>query len=92
MKRGSRECFGGITVQAGARRTWRRQYVFVAATMPAGEAGKSVAGNLLRLMPEAKWPNGSRLHKSQRRIQHNWIRVVDTSWRSVLQVGNHAHW
>jgi hypothetical protein len=86
------KCMGGITVQAGPRPTWQRQHVFVAATIPAGEAGKSVAGNLLRLTPEAKRLNGSRLHKSQRRIRHNWIRVDDTSWQSVLQVGNHAHW
>lgn len=33
-------------------RTWRRQYVYVAATLPA-EGGRSVATDLKRLQPDA---------------------------------------
>ncbi|CAL8464060.1 g3595 [Coccomyxa elongata] len=65
-------------------RTWKRQYLFVAATMPSGE-GKTVAGDLARLFPDLLWLSGSSLHEAQRQVAHTWLPVTDDTWRSTLQ-------
>eukprot|EP00884_Botryococcus_braunii_P021838 jgi/Botrbrau1/8338/Bobra.0081s0026.1 len=64
---------------------WRRQYILVAATMPVGEAGKSVGTEVTRLFPEARWLNGRGLHRSQRRLSHSWIAVDSSSCHSLLK-------
>ena len=68
------------------RRTWQRQYLFVAATMPAG-AGQTVAGDLGRLFKDLVWLSGPTLHEAQRRVAHAWVAVTEDSWRRALQVG-----
>lgn len=69
---------------AGIRRTWKRQYLFVAATMPSG-AGQTVAGDLGRLFPDLLWLSGTSLHEAQRRVSHTWLPVTQDTWRSTLQ-------
>ncbi|EIE24767.1 P-loop containing nucleoside triphosphate hydrolase protein, partial [Coccomyxa subellipsoidea C-169] len=68
----------------GTRRTWKRQYLFVAATMPSG-AGQTVAGDLGRLFPDLLWLSGPSLHEAQRRVAHTWLPITQDSWRSSLQ-------
>lgn len=67
------------------RRTWTRQYIFVAATMPAGE-GKSVAGDLSRMMPDLQWLTGQSLHEVQPRISQTWLPVTQEMRRDALKV------
>ncbi|KAI7840009.1 hypothetical protein COHA_006274 [Chlorella ohadii] len=65
--------------------SWRRQYVFVAATMPA-EGERSVGGELAARFPDATWLAGRQLHQSKRALQHSWRRVEDEQHRAeVLQ-------
>ena len=65
---------------------WRRQYVFVAATMPA-EGKKSTAADLRAAYPEAAWLAGPQLHQTQRQIEHRWIYIDDPSaWHNTLLV------
>ena len=73
------------TSQPDSDLDWRRQYIFAAATMPAGEAGKSVAAELRKLMPKAVWLQGRALHKGQSAVQHRWVPVAQASWASALQ-------
>lgn len=66
--------------------SWRRQYVFVAATMPA-EGERSVGAELAARFPEATWLAGRQLHQSKRALQHSWREVDDERHRAqVLQV------
>ncbi|KAK9846625.1 hypothetical protein WJX81_007883 [Elliptochloris bilobata] len=65
-------------------RTWRRQYVYVAATLPA-EGGRSVANDLKKLQPDAVWVSAPRLHAALRNVRHAWRPVDEGSWRSTLQ-------
>ncbi|KAK9814617.1 hypothetical protein WJX72_008764 [[Myrmecia] bisecta] len=65
-------------------RDWKRQYIFVAATMPSG-AGKSVKADLQRLMPDAVWLNSMRLHYAQRGLTHHWVAATEDMWRETLQ-------
>ncbi len=66
--------------------SWRRQYVFVAATMPA-EGERSVGGELAARFPDATWLAGRQLHQSKRALQHSWRRVEDEQHRAeVLHV------
>jgi hypothetical protein len=64
---------------------WRRQYVFVAATMPA-EGKKSTAAELRAAFPEAVWVSGARLHRPQRRVRHRWVPVGPGDWEAALVV------
>lgn len=72
-------------VVAVPRRTWQRQYMFVAATMPSG-AGSSVAGDLRRMFPDLFWLSGNSLHMAQARVAHTWLPVTADSWQQALQV------
>lgn len=65
---------------------WRRQYIFAAATMPAGEVGKSVGADLRRLVPKAVWLNGQMLHRAQSLVTHRWVPVTEDTWAAQLQV------
>lgn len=53
---------------------WRRQYVFVAATMPA-ITPDDVGSQIERLFPDAKWVASSALHTSKPSVQHTWLEV-----------------
>ena len=67
------------------RRDWRRQYVFVAATMPA-EGKKSTAAELREAFPDAVWLSGTALHRAQRRVWHRWLHVGRDEWEDALVV------
>ena len=75
------------TTQPEADLSWRRQYIFAAATMPSGEVGKSVGADLKRLMPEAVWLQGHALHRAQQLVHHQWLPVDEAHWAAALQVG-----
>ena len=65
--------------------SWKRQYVFVAATMPA-EGDTSVGAEIAARFPEAAWLSGRQLHQSKRAVEHDWRRVEDSLARAeVLQ-------
>ena len=70
---------------------WRRQYIFAAATMPAGEAGKSVGATLKRMVPGAVWLNGRALHRAQALVTHHWVPVTEDAWAAALQVQSHGY-
>lgn len=59
--------------------------MFVAATMPAGE-GKSVTGDLSRLMPDLKWLTGQALHEVQQRVSQAWVPVTQETCQDALKV------
>lgn len=66
--------------------SWRRQYIFVAATMPA-EGERSVGAELAARFPDATWLAGRQLHQSKRALQHSWRQVDDEQHRAhVLHV------
>lgn len=66
--------------------SWRRQYIFVAATMPA-EGERSVGAELAARFPDATWLAGRQLHQSKRALQHSWRQVDDEHHRAhVLHV------
>ena len=67
------------------RRTWKRQYIFVAATMPSGE-GKSVAGDLGRIMPGLQWLTGASLHEVQQHVSKAWVPVTQDTQGTALKV------
>ena len=71
------------------RRTWKRQYIFVAATMPAGE-GKSVAADLRCMMPGLQWLTGDALHEAQRHVANTWVPVTRDNWQDALKVAASA--
>lgn len=50
-----------------AQPLWRRQYVFVAATMPQ-EGGSTVGSTIERHFPSAVWLAGRRLHQPQAKV------------------------
>eukprot|EP00887_Chlorella_sp_A99_P000230 scaffold13.g230.t1 len=62
------------------RHHWRRQYLFVAATMPT-EGDKSVGAQLRAAFPDALWLAGRQLHQSSRALRHAWVRVGDAGAR-----------
>lgn len=67
--------------------SWRRQYVFVAATMPA-EGERSVGAEIAARFPQAAWLAGRQLHQSKRAVEHAWRRVEGAEERAqALQVG-----
>ena len=84
---------GGVEVRGGEQPaagvhgpSWRRQYVFVAATMPA-EGERSVGAELAARFPEAAWLAGRQLHQSKRAVEHGWRLVRDEAHRArALQV------
>lgn len=53
---------------------WRRQYIFVAATMPA-VTSSDVGGEIQHMFPEATWIATDLLHQSKPVVQHSWIEV-----------------
>lgn len=53
--------------------------------MPAGE-GKSVAGDLGRMMPDLKWLTGASLHEAQQHVSKAWVPVTSDSWQDALKV------
>lgn len=55
---------------------WQRQYLFVAATMPA-EGERSVGAEIAERFPDAVWLAGLQLHQSKRSVEHVWRRVDD---------------
>lgn len=62
---------------------WKRQYVFVAATMPS--LTKADVGNeLQRRYKDAVWISGDLLHQSKPSVQHAWHHVDEQTWRQVL--------
>lgn len=61
--------------------SWRRQYVFVAATMPA-EGERSVGAEIAARFPQAAWLAGRQLHQSKRALEHAWRRVEDAEERA----------
>lgn len=66
--------------------SWRRQYIFVAATMPS-EGDHSVGAELAARFPDAAWLAGRQLHQSKRAVEHAWRRVDDPIDREeALQV------
>jgi hypothetical protein len=67
------------------RRSWQRQYIFVAATMPTG-AGHTVAGDLGRMFPDLVWLSGGDLHRALRQVAHAWLPVTQATWKQALQV------
>lgn len=71
----------------GPSDSWRRQYVFVAATMPV-DGKYEVGTKLRRAFPQAVWLAGRRLHQQTRDLQHDWRRAEGEQERArVLQVG-----
>lgn len=67
--------------------SWRRQYIFVAATMPA-EGERSVGAEIAARFPDATWLAGKQLHQSKRAVQHSWRALADEAERAAaLQVG-----
>ena len=61
----------------------------MAATMPAGE-GKSVAGDLRRMMPGLQWLTGDALHEAQRHVANAWVPVTREGWQDALKVAASA--
>ncbi|KAL4422948.1 hypothetical protein ABPG75_009145 [Micractinium tetrahymenae] len=61
--------------------SWRRQYVFVAATMPA-EGERSVGAEIAARFPQAAWLAGRQLHQSKRAVEHAWRRVEGAEERA----------
>ena len=53
--------------------------------MPAGE-GKSVAGDLRRMMPGLQWLTGDALHEAQRHVANTWVPVTRDGWQGALKV------
>jgi hypothetical protein len=78
-----REEGGDGDAAAGVRGpAWRRQYVFVAATMPA-EGERSVGAEIAARFPEAAWLSGRQLHQSKRAVSHEWRRVEGPQQRAA---------
>ncbi|GFH29778.1 DEAD box RNA helicase CiRH22, partial [Haematococcus lacustris] len=50
---------------------WRRQYVFVAATMPAVTL-HDVGTQIEKLYPDAEWVATPSLHTSKTQVEHAW--------------------
>ncbi|KAL6762891.1 P-loop containing nucleoside triphosphate hydrolase protein [Haematococcus lacustris] len=55
---------------------WRRQYVFVAATMPAVTL-HDVGTQIEKLYPDAEWVATPSLHTSKTQVEHAWQQVSD---------------
>lgn len=61
----------------------RRQYLFVAATMP--NVTKADAGaELQQRYRQAVWVTGDLLHRSKPSVQHRWVDVDNASWERAL--------
>jgi hypothetical protein len=53
---------------------WKRQYLFVAATMPNitfSDAGSEIA----RMFPGAEWLSSGMLHHNKPMVSHSWLKV-----------------
>ncbi|GAX75453.1 hypothetical protein CEUSTIGMA_g2896.t1 [Chlamydomonas eustigma] len=62
---------------------WKRQYLFVAATMPNitfSDAGSEIA----RMFPEAEWLSSEMLHHNKAAVSHSWFEVDNDSIKSTL--------
>lgn len=74
------------------RKTYTRskQYIFVAATLPAN--GKRTAGAVLKKMfPDAEWVNGNYLHCHNPRLKQRWIETTfDTQVDELIKAVNHG--
>ncbi|XP_068332961.1 DEAD-box ATP-dependent RNA helicase 22 [Pyrus communis] len=74
------------------RKVYKRskQYVFVAATLPAN--GKRTAGAVLKKMfPEADWVSGNYLHCHNPRLKQRWIEVTfDTQVDELIKAVKHG--
>ena len=57
---------------------WLRQYVFVAATMPA-EGDHTVGAEIAESFPDAVWLAGEPLHRARRSVTHAW-RQFSEEW------------
>lgn len=53
---------------------WRRQYVFVAATMPSITLS-DVGSEIERMFPDVQWLSSELLHQSKPQLQHSWVEV-----------------
>ena len=70
-------------------RRYARQYVFVAATLPA-ESKMSVGAQLQRRFPGLRWLHSERLHQGQRSLRHTWLEVDEQGWQTALQARPHT--
>ncbi|XP_050373361.1 DEAD-box ATP-dependent RNA helicase 22 [Argentina anserina] len=74
------------------RKTYTRskQYIFVAATLPAN--GKRTAGAVLKKMfTDAIWVNGNYLHCHNPRLKQRWIETTfDTQVDELIKAVNHG--
>ncbi|KAG1671885.1 hypothetical protein FOA52_003452 [Chlamydomonas sp. UWO 241] len=62
---------------------WRRQYLFVAATMPSITLS-DVGADIQRMFPTIEWLSSELLHQSKPKIEHTWVAVEDTTVRAAL--------
>jgi superfamily II DNA/RNA helicase len=69
-------------LEAAGAAPWRRQYAFVAATMPA-EGSHTPGAELLRAFPDAEWVRGAALHRPSARVAHAWRRVSSAAERAA---------
>lgn len=78
---------GSSSKRARGSRTWERQYVFVAATMPEEpEGARGVSVDLRRRFPNLQWLAGRQLHQAQQQLRHTWLPVSDATWEPSLMV------
>ena len=74
---------------------WRRQYVFVAATMPSILTA-DVGSVIQKLYPDAEWITGELLHRSKPQITHEWLQVCGGGgrheWLQVCEGGGQHAW
>ena len=53
---------------------WKRQYMFVAATMPSIMLS-DVGSEIQRMFPHLEWVASELLHQSKPRLHHTWLQV-----------------
>ena len=66
-------------------RQFKRQYIFVAATMPS-EGKKSIAKDLRQKFPGLIWLAGDRLHQGLSTVSWKWRETTQDTWKAALQV------
>lgn len=62
---------------------WKRQYVFVAATMPA-VTFSDVGSQIQHMYPQAEWVSTEALHTSKPNLSHSWVEVTDSTSHAAL--------
>lgn len=58
---------------------WKRQYMFVAATMPSIMLS-DVGSEIQRMFPHLEWVASELLHQSKPRLHHAWLQVSAREW------------